>query len=172
MKPCVRTLNKSILQFIAICFVLMFSSSFIYGDETKDGLSIQNVYVSYYAKEERLHVMFAVLNTGDKEVMILTENLNTGFIDDSGKRVFEIGAGITARYKDYKIIQSLYRFDPVTLKPKEATLIRHNVKKKLMDVDEETEFVVRYKVNKDFGMRHNAWFGSIESTPVKPRIIK
>lgn len=172
MKTCVRTLNKSIFQIIAICFVLMFSSSFSYGKETRDGLSIQNVYVSYYAKEERLSVMFAVLNTGDKEVMILTENLNTGFIDDLGKRVIEIGAGITAKYKDYKIIQSLYRFDPVTLRPKEATLIRHSVKKKLLNVDEKTEFIVRYKVNKDFGMRHNAWFGSIESTLIKPRIIK
>lgn len=171
MKTCVRALNKSTLQIIAIFFVLI-SSSFSYGKETRDELSIQNVYVSYYAKEERLYVMFAVLNTGDKEVMILTENLNTGFIDDLGKRVIELGAGITAKYKDYKIIQSLYRFDPVTLKPKEATIIRHSVKKKLLDVDEKTEFIVRYKVNKDFGMRHNAWFGSIESTLIKPRIIK
>ncbi len=172
MKTCVRRFNKSIFQSIALCFVLMFSSNFVYGEGIKDGLSIENVHIFYFVKEERLKVMFALLNKGNKEIIVLTENLNTGFLDDSGKHICEIGAGITAKYKDYKIIQSLYRFDPVTLKPKEATVINHHVKRKLVDIDEETGLIVRYKTKENFGKRHKVWYGSIESTPIKPKIIK
>ncbi len=172
MKTYVRIFNKSIFQSIALCFVLMFSSNYLYSEEIKEGLSIENVHMFYFAKDEKLKVMFALLNTGNKEIIVLTESLNTGFLDDSGKNICEIGAGITAKYEGYNIVQSLYRFDPVTLKPKEATVINHHVKRKLVDVDEETGLIVRYKIKEDFGKRHKVWYGSIESTSIKPRIIK
>ncbi len=172
MKTYVRIFNKSIFQSIALCFVLMFSSNYLYSEEIKEGLSIENVHMFYFAKDEKLKVMFALLNTGNKEIIVLTESLNTGFLDDSGKNICEIGAGITAKYKDYNIIQSLYRFDPVILKPKEATIINHLVKRKLVDNDEEADLIVRYKTKENFGKRHKVWYGSIESTPTKPKIIK
>jgi hypothetical protein len=157
---------------MALCFVLSFSSNSVSGEEIKHGLSVDNVHIFYFAKDETLKVLFALLNTGNKDITVLVENLNTAFSDESDKHICEIGAGIKAQYKDYRIIQSLYRFDPVTLRPKEGTVINHKVKRGPKDIDPKTALIVRYKINEDFGKRHNLWYGSIESAPTKLKIIK
>ena len=172
MKMYVRKFSKSIFQYIALCIVLSFSSSFASGEEIKDGLSIENVYMFYFAKKERLKVMFALINTGNTDITILTENLNTGFLDKFDNPKCEIGAGIKIKYKDYSIIQSLYRFDPITLRAKEGANINHLVKRKPEDIEGITDLIVRYKIEEDFGKRHNVWYGAVESTPTKLKIIK
>ncbi|MFV1950369.1 MAG: hypothetical protein ACC630_00195, partial [Nitrospinota bacterium] len=75
-------------------------------------------------------------------------------------------------YKGYKIIQSLYNFAPVTLKPNEGTFINHNVKKNLNNIDEKTDLAVKYKISEKFGKRFNVWHGSIEASPIKLKIKK
>jgi hypothetical protein len=167
-----RIFSKSLLQCIALCFVLSFSISSVSGEENKYGLSVDNVHIFYFAKDETLKVLFALLNTGSSEITVLTENLNTAFFDESDKHVCEIGAGIKAKYKDYRIIQSLYRFDPVTLRPKEGIAVNHMVKRKPEDIEQKAVLVVRYKINEDFGKRHDVWYGSIDSAPTKLKIIK
>jgi len=168
----VRKFSKSIFQYIALCTVISFSSSFASGEEKKNGLSIENVHIFYFAKEKRLKVMFALLNTGNADISVVTENLNTVFPDKSDKPMCEIGAGIKIKYKDFRIIQSLYRFDPITLRPKEGANINHHVKWKPKDIEGITDLIVRYKIEEDFGKRHNVWYGSIESTLIKLKIIK
>jgi len=168
----VNKFGKSLLQCIALCFVLSFSSSSVSGEEIEHGLSVDNVHIFYFAKDATFKVLFALLNTGNTDITVLVENLNTAFLDESDKHICEIGAGIKAKYEDYSIIQSLYRFDPVTLRPKEGTAINHLVKRKPEDIDGEKALIVRYKINEDFGKRHNVWYGSTESTPIKLKIIK
>ncbi len=168
----VRKFSKSLLQCIALCFVLSFSSSTVSGEENKYGLSVDNIHIFYFAKDQTLKVLFALLNTGNTDITVLAENLNTAFFDESDKHICEIGAGIKAKYKDYRIIQSLYRFDPVTLRPKEGIAINHMVKRKPEDIDPKTALIVRYKINEDFGKRHDVWYGFIESAPTKLKIIK
>jgi hypothetical protein len=79
---------------------------------------------------------------------------------------------MTARYQGYNIVESLYKFAPVTLKPKEATPVNHLVKRTLKDINENTDFIVRYEIREKFGKRFNVWYGAVESGPIKPRIIK
>ena len=167
-----RKFIKSLFQCTALCFVLSFSSSSVSGEEIKYGLSVDNVHIFYFAKDETLKVLFALLNTGNTDITVLVENLNTAFFDESDKHICEIGAGIKAKYKDYRIIQSLYRFDPITLRAKEGANINHLVKRKPEDIEGITDLIVRYKIEEDFGKRHNVWYGSIESTPIKLKIIK
>jgi hypothetical protein len=142
------------------------------GEDTKHGLSVDNVHIFYFAKDETLKVLFALLNTGNTDVTVLVENLNTAWLDESEKQICEIGAGIKSKFKDYNIIQSLYRFDPVTLRPKEGTAINHMVKRKPEKIDPKTALIVRYKINEDFGKRHNVWYGATDSAPTKLKIIK
>lgn len=107
-----RKFGKSLLLCMALCFVLNFSSNSVSGEETKHGLSIDNIHIFYFAKDQTLKVMFALLNTGNTDKTVLVENLNTAFSEESDKHICEIGAGIKAKYKDYTMIQSLYSFDP------------------------------------------------------------
>ena len=167
-----KKFSKSLLQCMALCFVLIFSGNFVSGEDTKHGLSVDNVHIFYFAKDQTLKVLFALLNTGNTDITVLVENLNTSFFDESDKHICEIGAGIKAKFKDYKIIQSLYRFDPVTLRPKEGVAINHMVKRRADKIDPKTALIVRYKINNDFGKRHNVWYGSVDSTPTKLKIIK
>jgi hypothetical protein len=172
MKMIVRKFSKSLLQCMALCFVLIFSSNSVSGEDIKHGLSVDNVHIFYFAKDETLKALFTLLNTGNTDITVLVESLNTAFFDESDKHICEIGAGIKAKFKDYRIIQSLYRFDPVTLRPKEGVAINHMVKRRAENIDPKTALIVRYKINDDFGKRHNVWYGSTDSTPTKLKIIK
>jgi hypothetical protein len=172
MKIPVGKIGKSLLQCVFLCFVLIFSSNTIKGEEVNHGLTVDNVHIFYFAKDQTLKVLFALLNTGSTDKTLLVENLNTVFLQESGKLICEIGAGIKSKYKDYSIIQSIYRFEPATLRPKEGVAINHMVKRRAQDIDPKADLIVRYKINDDFGMRHNVWYGSIDSTPTKLKIIK
>ena len=172
MKMLIRKIGKSLLQCMTLCFVLILSSHSVSGEGIKHGLSVDNVHIFYFSKDQTLKVIFALLNTGDTDKTVLVENLNTAFSKESDKHICEIGAGIKAKYKDYRIIQSLYRFDPVTLRPKEGVAINHVVKRRAKDIDPKTSLIVRYKINDDFGKRHNVWYGSTDSAPTKLKIIK
>ena len=172
MKMCPRKFNKSLILCMAFCLVLILSSNFVCGEDIKHELSVDNVHIFYFAKDQTLKVLFALLNTGNTDTTVLVENLNTAFSDESDKHICEIGAGIKATYKDYKIIQSLYRFDPVTLRPKEGVAINHMVKRRAEDIDPKSALIVRYKINDDFGKRHNVWYGATDSTPTIIKIIK
>ena len=99
----VKIFSKFLIQCIALCFVLGFSSSSVRGEEIKHGLSVDNVHIFYFAKDEALQVLFALLNTGNKDITVLAENLNTAFLDESDKPICEIGAGIKIKYKGYRI---------------------------------------------------------------------
>jgi hypothetical protein len=172
MKMFARKFDTSLILCMAFCLVLIFSSNFVFGEDIEHELSVDNVHIFYFAKDQTLKVLFALLNTGNTDITVLVENLNTAFSGEYDKHICEIGAGIKAKYKDYKIIQSLYRFDPVTLRPKEGVAINHMVKRRAEDIDPKSALIVRYKISDDFGKRHNVWYGSTDSTPTKMKIIK
>jgi hypothetical protein len=134
MKVFVTKFCKSRLHFIALCFVLSFTSSSVSGEGIKNGLSVENVYIFYSNKDETLKVLSALLNIANTDITILAENLSTAFLHESDKHVCEIGAGIGIKYKDYRIIQSLYRFDPITLRPTESANINHLANRKPEDI--------------------------------------
>lgn len=164
--------GKSLPLCVAFCSVLIFNSHSVKGEEIDQGLTVDNVHFFYFAKDQTLKVLFALLNTGNTDKTVLVENLNTAFSEESGKHICEIGAGIESTYKDYRIIQSLYRFDPVTLRPKEGVAINHMVKRRVEDIDSEAALIVRYKISESFGKRHNVWYGQTDSTPTKLKMLE
>ena len=168
----VRKIGKSLLLCVALCSALTFSSHSVNGEETDHGLTVDNVRIFYFTKDQTLKVLFALINTGNTDKTVLVENLNTAFSKESGKHICEIGAGIESKYKDYRIIQSLYRFDPVTLRPKEGVAINHMVKRRVEDIDAEASLIVRYKISENFGKRHNVWYGHTDSAPTKLKMVE
>jgi len=51
----VRKFSKSLLQCIALCFVLSFSSSTVSGEENKYGLSVDNIHIFYFAESNDIY---------------------------------------------------------------------------------------------------------------------
>ena len=156
-------------MFLFIGLSITSFSDFVCSEEPIDsGLSLSNVHILYHTNSKTLQIKFVLLNTSNANITVLTERLNTQFLKDSNKYI--IGAGsMTARYQGYNIVESLYKFAPVTLKPKEATLVNHLVKSPF---DTNADLIVKYEIREKFGKRFKVWYGSAESGPIKPKIIK
>ncbi len=161
-----------IIVLLVLGLSIMNFSNFVYGEEPADsGLSLANVYSTYRPNDKILQIRFLLLNTSSENITVLTDHLNTQYLKDSNKYV--IGAGsMTAKYQGYNIVQSLYKFAPVTLKPKEATGVNHLIKRTFKDINKNTDFIVRYEIREKFGKRFNVWHGIVESGPIKPIIMK
>lgn len=156
-------------MFLFIGLSITSFSDFVCSEEPIDsGLSLSNVHILYHTNSKTLQIKFVLLNTSNANITVLTERLNTQFLKDSNKYI--IGAGsMTARYQGYNIVESLYKFAPVTLKPKEGTFVNHLVKRPF---DANADLIVRYEIRDNFGKRFNVWYGTVDSGPIKPRTIK
>ncbi len=73
------------------------------------------------------------------------------------------------KYQGHHIIQSLHKFAPVTLRPDEGTRLNGYIKTKF-NIDKNTDIIIRYRIPEEFGKRFNAWHGSVETGPIKPKI--
>jgi hypothetical protein len=161
-----------IIVFLFIGLSIMSFSNFVYSEEPVDsGLSLANVHSIYHTNDKILQIKIVLLNTSSDNITVLTDHLNTQFLKDSNKYVIGVGS-MTAKYQGYNIIESLYKFAPVTLKPKEGTFVNHLVKKTFKDINKNTDFIVKYEIREKFGKRFNVWYGAVESGPIKPKIIK
>ena len=147
-------------------------SSFVYSENDVDrGLSLADVNCIYHANDKFLQIKCILLNTGSNNITILTDHLNTDFLKDSNKYVIGMN-NITVQYQGYNIVESLYKYAPVTLKPKEGTFVNHIVKRTSKRINKDTIFIVRYEIREEFGKRFNLWHGAVESGPIKPKKIK
>jgi hypothetical protein len=161
-----------IILFLFIGFSIMDFSNYVYSEELVDsGLSLAVVQSVYSTSDKTLQIKLVLLNTSNANITVLTDRLDTEFLKDSNTYVISKGS-MTARYQGYNIVESLYKFAPVTLKPKEATHVNHLVKRTFKDINENTDFILRYEIRGKFGKRFNVWYGAVESGPIKPRIIK
>ena len=159
-----------IIVFLFIGFFIMNFRNFVYSEEPVDsGLSLAHVQSVYSTRDKILQIKIVLLNTGSDSITVLTDRLDTEFLKDSNTYVISKGS-MTAKYQGYNIIESLYKFAPVTLKPKEGTFVNHLVKKTFKDINKNTDFIVKYEIREKFGKRFNVWYGAIESGPIKPRI--
>ena len=111
------------------------------------------------------------MNTSSDNITVLTDHLSTDFLKDSKKYVIVVDS-MTEQYQGYNIVESIYKFAPVTLKPKEGTFINHIVKRTTKRINKDTIFIVRYEIREEFGKRFDLWHGAIESGPIKPKKIK
>ncbi len=161
-----------IIVFLFIGLSIMSFSNFVYSEEPVDsGLSLGNVISIYHTNDNILLIRIVLLNTSSDNITVLTDHLNTQFLKDSNKYVIGVGS-MTAKYQGYNIIESLYKFAPVTLKPNEGTFVNHLVKETFQDINKNTDFIVKYEIREKFGKRFNVWYGAVESGPIKPKISK
>jgi hypothetical protein len=161
-----------IIMLLFIGLSLMNFSNLVYSEELVDsGLSLANDQSVYSTRDKILQIKIVLLNTGSDSITVLTDRLDTEFLKDSNTYVISKGS-MTAKYQGYNIIESLYKFAPVTLKPKEGTFVNHLVKKTFKDINKNTDFIVKYEIREKFGKRFNVWYGAVESGPIKPKIIK
>ena len=135
-----------IMVFLFIGLSIMNFSTLVYGEEPADsGLSLANVQSIYHTNDKILQIRFLLLNTSSENITVLTDHLNTQYLKDSNKYVIGVGS-MTAKYQGYNIVQSLYKFAPVALKPKEGTGVNHLIKRTFKDINKNTDFIVRYEI--------------------------
>ncbi len=152
---------------------IMSFSNIAYGEKLVDsGLSLANVQCVYSTGDKILQIKIVLVNKGSDNITVLTDRLDTEFLKDTNTYVVSKGS-MTVRYPGYNIIESLYKFSPVTLKPKEGTFVNHLVKTTFKkDINNNTELMVKYEIREKFGKRFNVWYGAVESGPIKPIIVK
>ena len=162
-----------IIVFLIIGLSITSFSDFVYSEEPiASGLSLSDANILYHTNSKTLQIRIVLLNTGSDHITVLTDGLDTEFLKDSNILVISKGS-MTAIYPGYNIIESLYKFAPVRLKPKEGTFVNHIVKNTFKkDINKNTEFMVKYEIRKKFGKRFNVWYGAVESGPIKPIIVK
>ncbi len=161
-----------IIVFLVIGLSITSFNDYVCSEESSDsGLSLANAQSVYSTSDKILQIKIVLLNTGSNDITVLTNLLDTEFWKDSTTYVISKGS-MTVNYPGYNIIESLYKFAPVTLKPKEGTFVNHLVKRTFSDINESTNFMVRYEIREKFGKRFNVWYGAVESGPIKPRIVK
>ena len=171
------TMNKAkiiVHIFLFIWLSITSSSGLVFGEDSVDsGLSCSIVQILYHADSKNLQIKLVLMNTSNDNITVLTGLLDTEFLKDSNKYIIGKGS-MTARFKGYNIVESLYKFDPVTLRPKEATPVNHFVREPLVKspFDADKDIMVMYEVTEKFGKRFKVWSGSAESGPIKPRIVK
>ena len=207
MKTYAITGGRSISLLAAFCTVIFFGNRVSSDDAVDRRLSIANVRLLYFSDEHRLHASFVLLNASDSNITVLSKGFgvdlsrftpipkpnekeeaqgrseNTVASNEAKDReypcVFECQAAIFMKYQGHDILQSLYTFAPVTLKPGEgvAILLNHKIMHDrdsdvdLFNIDKDTDVIVRYTVSEKFGKRFNTWHGSISTDPIKPQVI-
>ena len=158
-----------IIVFLVIGLSITSFSDFVCSEEPiASGLSLSDVHILYHTNSKTLQIRIVLLNTGSDHITVLTDSLDTEFLKGSNTLVISKGS-MTVKYPGYNIVESLYKFAPVTLKPKEGTFVNHIVKRPF---DANADLIVRYEIRDNFGKRFNVWYGATESDPIKPRIIK
>ena len=159
-------------MFLLLELSIMNFTSLVYSENAvNNGLSIADVNCIYHANDKNLQIKCVLLNTSSDNITVLTDHLSTDFLKDSKKYVIWVDS-MTEQYQGYNIVESIYKFAPVTLKPKEGTFINHIVKRTTKRINKDTIFIVRYEIREEFGKRFDLWHGAIESGPIKPKKIK
>ena len=207
MKTYAITGGRSISLLAALCTVILFGNRVSADDAIDRRLSIANVRLLYFSDEHRLHASFVLLNASDSNITVLSKGFSVGLSrftpipkanekeeakgrsestvasneakDRKHPCVFECQAAIFMKYQGHDILQSLYTFAPVTLKPGEGVsiLLNHKIMHDsdsdvdLFNIDKDTDVIIRYTVSEKFGKRFNTWYGSISTDPIKPQVI-
>ena len=199
--------GRSISLLAAFCTVIFLGNRVSSDDAVDRRLSIANVRLLYFSDEHRLHASFVLLNASDSDITVLSKGFSVGLSrftptpkpnekeeaesrsestvasneakDRKHPCIFECQAAIFMKYQGHDILQSLYTFAPVTLKPGEGVsiLLNHKIMHDsdsdvdLFNIDKDTDVIIRYTVSEKFGKRFNTWHGSISTDPIKPQVI-
>jgi hypothetical protein len=117
------------------------------------------------ANNPKVLLTILLINTGNKELTVLTRNLNLSVERVAGSpnhTTIEIGyADPPITYDGHALMPSLSDFSPVTLRPKEAAFIQQEVTGLSAEITKDPQFTVEYKISSDWGARFAVWHGSV-----------
>lgn len=128
---------------------------------------------TYWAKERKLKVQMVLINQSQKPLTVLTENLNNQlFRADPARQKCVFGMDTIMEYEGHPLIPSYYKRAPVELRPGEAALFWDTVTYPSLEIHEDTEFRVGYRIPQDLGERFDIWHGEIESDPIQMTVVE
>lgn len=124
--------------------------------------------------QPRLFLQVYLLNNSDKEITVLTKNLNLSTSSEKQGWTYVLGYEGAVHHDGNPIMPSLYDFSPVTLKPKEKALITKELTggRSLRSITNDTPLTLRYVVSKEWGERFKVWSGTTESKPFQAKVRK
>ena len=123
----------------------------------------------------RVFLTVHLVNTSDRELTVLTKQLNLVVQPSSDHLVLSIGYGDPAvTHHGHPVVPSLYDFSPVRLQPNEEALVQREVSGGLgvLGKDNDTALVVAYTVSAEWGKRFAVWSGAVMTAPFKASIKK
>jgi hypothetical protein len=105
-----------------------------------------------------LGVVLIVVNTTDKDITVLTKIKNGIYYSDAESPKVQIGFGSTHTRSGHLIIPSIASFEPVTIRPGEATEISSEISSKYLEsLNDGDEIVVKYIVSDQWAERFDLW---------------
>lgn len=123
----------------------------------------------------RVFLTMHLINTGDREITVLTKHLNVQVEGSTNQTTFIVGYCDPAIAHDgHTVVPSLYDFSPVTLRSNEEAFVLQETRGmgSLDDVTADTQLVVRYIISPEWAKRFALWSGTAESKPFSARIRK
>jgi len=150
-------------------------------DSPTEALLLKPTIAVYRQRDtgDYLKIVFAVVNSGKEEVTIVTEHLDSGFfgIDkDTNSLRCILSFDSEIKYeKEHRIVPSIYKYAPVTLKPGEAAMVnyyrdysktsnRKGIRENNLEAD---NIIITYKISSFWAERFNLWQGEIQSSPIE-----
>ncbi|MHC4552548.1 MAG: hypothetical protein ACYSUT_07270 [Planctomycetota bacterium] len=169
------------LVLVIISTIAVFSFGVDYETE---GILIEPITAVYVEKDgdDLFRVAFAIVNNSKEELTFVTEGFDRGFrgIDkDTNALRCVLSFDREMNYKkEHRIVESIYKHAPVTLKPGEAAMV--NYYEDYLDRGDEPDhdiftadkIIISYQVSPFWAKRFNLWQGELQSVPVTFRKVK
>jgi len=173
-------IKKRLLIAVALIVVTTITILSYATDSSNNSLSIEPISATYRYRDtgDFFKIVFAIVNSGDAEVTVITEHLDCSFIgNDRDPNLLRCVLSFDAEIKYKKkhlIVPSIYKYAPVTLRPGEATMVIYyqdyskslNSKGMSETSLKADNIAVSYKVSSFWAKRFGLWHGELRSSPI------
>lgn len=142
-------------------------------------LAIDPIYAVYRADRHAVHITWAIVNRGESEAKVITkfpEVSRRPVSEDDGTFQCTFSFRDEQTFKDeYRLVPSVYRFEPVVLKPGEVAMVNYykdlSKDRNVPSWDEEDlqadRIIIRYTVSPFWGDRFDLWHGELVAKPIE-----
>lgn len=105
-----------------------------------------------------LGVVLIVINTTDRDITVLTKIKNGIYYSDAESPKVQIGFNRTQKRFGHSIVPSIASFEPVTIRPGEATEISSEISSKYLEsLEDGDDIIVKYVVSDEWAERFDLW---------------
>lgn len=143
--------------------------------DSSGGLNVSAEAFVYSVSNDspKLRVIIHLLNTTNRDLTVLTKDeASSHFNLSSDKTKFRFWASFDTglKWDGHPVVPSLYKFEPVTLRPNEVALCAFDVEqngsaKTLQGLTKDSPIVIWYSISQDFADRYGCWSGDIATKP-------